>query len=48
LDGEDYRGYPLVIRKGMLQQAVSGFDRIIYAGHFENSAPQLWARCKEI
>jgi hypothetical protein len=46
LDGEDYRGYPLVIRKGMLQQAVSGSERIIYAGHFENSAAELWALAK--
>ncbi|MGZ5121754.1 MAG: ATP-dependent DNA ligase [Burkholderiales bacterium] len=47
LDGEDYRGYPLVIRKGMLQQAVSGSERIIYAGHFENSAAELWALAKK-
>ena len=47
LDGEDYRGYPLVIRKGMLQQAVSGSERIIYAGHLENSAAELWALAKK-
>jgi bifunctional non-homologous end joining protein LigD len=47
LDGEDYRGYPLVIRKGMLQHALSGSGRIIYAGHFENSAAELWALAKK-
>lgn len=47
LDGDDYRNYPLVIRKGMLRHILKGSKRIIYATHFENSAAELWALAKK-
>lgn len=47
LDGQDYRNYPLVIRKGMLRHVLQGCERIIYANHFENSAAELWALAKK-
>jgi bifunctional non-homologous end joining protein LigD len=43
LDGQDYRNYPLVIRKAMLHKTLKGSKRIIYAAHFENSPPEVWA-----
>jgi bifunctional non-homologous end joining protein LigD len=43
LDGQDYRDYPLVIRKAMLRKTLQGTKRVIYVDHFENSPAELWA-----
>jgi bifunctional non-homologous end joining protein LigD len=43
LNGEDYRPYPLVIRKAKLSETLKGSKRIMYASHFENSAAEVWA-----
>lgn len=42
LDGEDYRHFPLVIRKAMLARVLRGCDRVKYADHFEGSPAHLW------
>lgn len=47
LDGNDYRPFPLAMRKGMLQHVVSGSPRLIYASHFEASPADLWALARK-
>lgn len=46
LNGQDYRNYPLVIRKAMLGNALKGTKRIVYAQQIENSAAELWVLAK--
>jgi bifunctional non-homologous end joining protein LigD len=43
LNGEDYRHFPLTIRKAMLAHTLKGSRCIKYAEHFENSPAELWA-----
>lgn len=42
LDGEDYRHFPLSIRKMMLARTVRDCPRVKAAEHFENSPTPLW------
>lgn len=44
LDGEDYRGFPLVVRKAMLRDALKGSRRIIYATTSSIPAPNCGRR----
>jgi bifunctional non-homologous end joining protein LigD len=46
-DGEDYRHFPLVVRKAMLRTVLRGSKRIIYTQHIEGSPAELWALAKK-
>lgn len=42
LNGEDYRHFPLVVRKAQLGAILRGRRRVKYADHFENSPGPPW------
>jgi ATP-dependent DNA ligase len=48
LNAEDYRHFPLTIRKAMLSHALKGSRCIKYAEHFENSPAELWGIAKRL
>jgi bifunctional non-homologous end joining protein LigD len=48
LNGEDYRHFPLTIRKAMLAHTLKGSRCVKYAEHFENSPAELWAIAKHL
>ena len=49
-DGEDYRHFPLLVRKALLRDTLKASSRVIYTQHFENHLlncgrlPSNWRR----